>query len=115
MSEPHKTIVLTAEDIREALIERASDIDMSGYAIQQYMKKKGAANSSGARFYLLGRFKSITTTTLLNLCDALDLEVALTEKKPGKKIRKSKEREPWQWEQALPGYVRLLSGGEDDK
>ena len=115
MSKPYQTVVATAEDIRKALVERASDIDMSGYAIQKYMKKKGAANSSGARFYLLGRFKSITTTTLLNLCDALSLEVALVEKKPGKKIRKAKEREPWQWDQVLPGYLRLLSDGKDDK
>ena len=112
MTQQENKKLKTTEDIREILINRAADVGMSGYAIAKYMKDKSMPNSSGARLYLGGRFKSITTQTLLNMCEALSLDVVLVDKKgtPGK--TKKTERPAWDWENHENSYSRLLEETE---
>lgn len=111
----HQEKPKTTEDIRKILIDRAADIGMSGYAIAKYMKDKSMPNSSGARLYLGGKFKSITTQTFLNMCEALSLEVVLVHKGGVSRKTAKTERAAWDWKNHESSWASLLEkkGKED--
>lgn len=95
------------EDIRKSFIEEANSRNMSGYAIGKYMKDKAMPNSSGARLYLGGKFSTITTQTMLNVCEALSLDVLLVPR-GGKTKAKTKERTPWDWKNSRSAVDALM-------
>jgi hypothetical protein len=111
----HQDKPKTTEDIRKILINKATDTGMSGYAIAKYMKDKSMPNSSGARLYLGGKFKSITTQTLLNMCEALSLEVVLVDKGGSPRKTKKTERTAWDWQNHENSYSRLLEEGGNEQ